>query len=142
MEDELVIDETNFEQYFFDVRKNKPQEGQVMAKFTAIAAFGEGTGKQDVVNLLKKGRAEQASRVMQKLHWAKVPDCYKVCREISEDLVSGMSEQEVISKEYEYVLEAYYYTQREYVPKDDPRWDLIQLMRLDEDGVFKVDIEL
>ena len=36
---ELIIDENNFEQYFFDVRRHKPQKGQIMVKYTAIAEF-------------------------------------------------------------------------------------------------------
>lgn len=143
MTDTLVIDESNFDDYFFDVRKHAPKEGQVLAKFKAIATFGGGSHKDDVLRLLKVDKAKEASMVMRKLHFCREPDCYRVCREMCDDLASGMSEEEVNGKEYEYVLEAYYYTQRECIPKDDPHWETIQLLEYDpETKGFSVRIEL
>ena len=44
--------------------------------------------------------------------------------------------EEVARKEYEYILEAFYYTQKECVP-DDPHWEMIQLLEFDpETGAF------
>ena len=140
--EQLVIDDSNFGEYFFDVRTHRPQAGQVMAKFMAVATFGAGPHKHDVIRLLKIDKAKEASMVMQKLHFAKTPDCYRVCREMCEDLANGMSDEEVADKEYEYVLEAFYYTKREYVPKDDPHWQTVQLLEYDpESGGFSVRIE-
>ena len=142
LEEELVIDESNFDELFFDVRKFGPVAGQVLVKFRAIAAFGDGPHKNDVIKLLQIDKAKQASAVMQKIHHARSPDCYRVCREICEDLISGMSEKEVAQKEYEYVLEAFYYTKKEYVP-DDPRWETIQLLEYDpESGAFSTSFEI
>lgn len=141
--EQLVIDDSNFDDYFFDARKYAPKEGQIMAKFVAVAAFGDGPHKQDVIRLLYVDKAKEASMVMQKLHFAKQPDCYRLCREICEDLIGGMSLEEVAEKEYEYVLEAFYYTKREYVPKNDPRWQTIKLLEYNPDnGGFSVNIEL
>lgn len=140
MAEELIIDDTNFHEYFFDVRRHRPKEGQILAKFTAVAAFGNGPHKYDVIKLLQMDKAKQAAAVMQKIHHARVPDCYRVCREMCEDLLSGMTDAEVAAKEYEYVFEAFYYTQREYVPAD-PHWDTIQIVEFNRDtGEFKSEI--
>ena len=142
-EQELVIDDSNFSDYFFDTRKHGPKKGQVLAKFRAFAVFEDGPHKHDIIQLLKIDKAKQAAAVMQKIHYARVPDCYRVCREICEDLASGMSDEDVAAKGYEYVLEAFYYVQREHVPKDNPHWDTIQLLGFDpETGVFNVKIEV
>jgi len=130
-EDGVVIDHTNFGQYFFDVRTNRPQKGQVMAKFTAVAVFGAGPEKRDIIKLMKMDKAHQASQVMQRIHLAKAPDCYRLLREICEDLVAGMSEEDVEKKEYEFILEAVFYTKKEYVPKRDPHWETLQTIEFD-----------
>jgi len=140
--EELVINESNFDQYFHDVRKFGPKAGQVMAKFRAVAYFVDGPHKHDVIRLLKMDKAKQASMVMQKIHHAREPDCYRVCREICEDLLSGMSEDEVAKKEHEYVLEAFYYAQKEHVP-DDPHWETIQLLEFDPvTGAFNAKFDI
>lgn len=143
MDNELVIDESNFDDYFFDARKHAPKAGQILAKFKAVATFGDGPHKYDVLRLLKVDKAREAAMVMRKIHFAREPDCYRICREMCEDLAEGMTEQEVAEKEYRYVLEAYYYTQREFVPKNDPHWETIQLLEYDpESGGFSVRVNL
>jgi len=142
-ENGLVIDHHNFSKYFFDVRRFGPKQGQVMAKFSAVAVFGEGPEKMDLIKVLKTDKAKQAAMVMRKIHCAREPDCYRVCREMCEDLAKGMSDQEVNRKDYEFVLEAYFYTKKEYVPKGDPNWELIDIVKYDpETKTFKVNIEL
>lgn len=139
----VVIDQSNFHEYFFDARHHRPQNGQVMAKFTAIAIFGSGHEKQDIIKLLKMDKAHQASQVMQRIHLAKAPDCYRVLREMCEDLHSGMSDVEVENKEYEFTLEAIYYTKKEYVPKRDPHWETLQVLQFNpETNTFTSNIEL
>lgn len=141
--DEPVINESNFSQYFFDVRRNKPKPGQVLAKFCAIAIFGNGPEKMDLIKVLKMGKAKQAAEVMKKIHCAKEPDCYRVCREMSEDLASGMTDEQVATKDYEFMLEVFYYTQREYVPRDDTHWECLALVQYDPDTkTYKSDIHL
>lgn len=137
------ITEENFDQYFFDVRRHKPKSGQIMAKFSAIAAFGPGQPKRDMIKLLKTDKVYQAAQVMERIHCAMVPDSYRICREIAEDLLSGMSEEEVEYKEYEYTLEICYYTQKECVPKNDPHWETLQLLSYDrETGEYNMVIEI
>jgi hypothetical protein len=138
-----LITEENFDQYFKDVRKNRPQPGQVLARFHAVAAFGPGPHKLDIIKLLRQDKAQQAAQVMQRIHLAKTPDCYRVCREMCEDLLVGLSDEQVNQKEYEYHLEALYYTQKECVPKNDPHWETLTVVRFDpETNTFKTNIEL
>lgn len=137
------INKTNFNQFFFDIRQHGPKEGQIMARFKAAAVFGEGVEKAHLVQALKMGKAKQAAMVMRKLHLAREPDCYRVCREICEDLLRGNTEEEVIKKDYHFVLEAFYYTKKEYIPKNDPHWETIQLLEFDpETNTFKSRIEI
>ena len=142
--EELVIDETNFSEYFRDVRKFGPQAGDVMAKFSAIAEFVGGQAKKDIIYLLKIGKVQQATMVMQKIHGAKEPDCYRICREMCEDLLE-MKEEDVEVKPYEYHLEFFYYTKKEYVPREDVRWETIKLLDIEideETGTIKSVINL
>lgn len=142
-EEGVVIDHTNFKNYFFDVRQHKPQPGQIMAKFAAAALFGDGPEKRDLIKVLRMGKAQAAASVMRKIHCAREPDCYRVCREMCEDMLAGMTDEEVAKKDYEFILEAYYYTKREYVPKNDPHWETIKIIEFDkETGTFKARIEL
>ena len=142
-EDGIVIDASNFDQYFFDVRQHGPKKGQVMAKFTAMAIFGSGREKMDIIKLLKIDKAQQATQVMQRIHLAKPPDYYRILREMCEDLRNGMTDEEVDQKEYEFVLEAIFYTKKEYVPKRDPHWETLHVLDFDPDSKkFTSHIEL
>lgn len=142
-EDGDVIDSSNFSSYFFDVRQHRPQKGQVMAKFTAVAEFVGKQAKQDIMYLMTLDKAHQAAMVMQKIHGAKEPDCYRVCREIAEDILAGKGEQEIVDKPYEFVVEFFFYTKREYVPKNDPHWETLSLMTYDsETKTYKSNIEI
>lgn len=137
------ITKENFREHFFDVRNHKPKKGQIMAKYTAVADFVSGQDKKDIIHLLKIGQTHQAAQIMRKIHLCRQPDCYRVLREICEDLLSGMLEVDVENKPYEFILEAYFYTQRENVPKDDPRWETIDLIQYDpETKTFKCNIEI
>lgn len=122
--DELIIDETNFDQYFFDARKNKPKQGQVLACFESLAELHDGQLKQDMLNLLvtnPKG-SEFASRLLQKVGCALESESYKVTKAMLQDMLNGMSESEILAKPYEYACRLLYYTQHEYVPQNDKRW--------------------
>lgn len=139
--EELVIDSSNFDQYFFDARKHKGKKGQVLARFSAVAEFIDGQGKTDIVGLIKKGKGRQAAEVMKKIHGAKEPDCYRVCRQIAEDLLI-MEEEKVVAKPYEYAVEYLFYTQRDYVPNNH-HWEMISLMEYDEETkTYKSRIDL
>jgi hypothetical protein len=127
----VEITAENFDSYFFDVRKNGPKKGQVMAKFSAVAELvDEGRLKRDVIDLLlnhPRG-GEAASKVMRKLGGAIERDSYKIPREMAEDLALGLTVDEVAAKPYRFVIEHFFYTQKEFVPVDDPHWELIPVL--------------
>jgi hypothetical protein len=104
-----------------------------MARYAAVAEFVDGRLKKDIVDLIfNKNRPEAATRVMRKLGCATELDSIRVCREIAQDLLSGMKPHEVEQKVYKYTIEVFYYTFKENVPVDDPHWSTISLNNLDE----------
>lgn len=135
------ITEENFDKYFFDIRKHKPQKGQTLAKWTAVAEFVDGIGKKDIIKLLKDNRAEQAVQIMEKIHCCKAPWSYKVLIQIAKDLLE-LDELEVEKKPYEMVIEYLFWTKKEYIPKNDLRWESLSLLEYDkESGEYKSKIE-
>jgi len=129
---ELIIDQDNFGQHFFDARRHKPEKGQVMAKYTAIAEFVDGMMKKNIIDLLHKDKAEAAVQVLHRLGCAAEEDAVRVCKEICQDLIEGMTDEQVEQKVYRYRLESFYYTDRGNVPIGDPHWTLIGITNLDE----------
>jgi hypothetical protein len=133
MDEELIIDENNFDEHFFDVRQNSPQKGQVIACYSAAADFVRGNEKRNVIDLLRNtNKVEPCAQVMRKLLFASELDAYRVPRMMAEDMASGMTIDEVQDKDYKYKVEIYYYTNPENVPKDDPHWTIIELLNLDQ----------
>ena len=129
---ETIIDESNFEQHFFDVRKHKPKRGQVMARYTAMAEFVDGMMKKHIIELLHMDKAEAAVAVMRKLGCATEHDSIRVVREVCDDLAAGMGTADVENKPYKYQLESFYYTDKDNVPIDDPHWSVINIRNMDE----------
>lgn len=129
----MEINSDNFGEYFFDIRKNKPKKGQVLARFTAVGEFIDGRGKRDIINLLKTDKAYQAVQVMKKIHGAKEPCCYRVCREMVQDLLC-MEEEDVAKKPYHFVIEQYYYTDKECIP-EDKNWSIVPMITKEGDVI-------
>lgn len=130
---ELIIDEKNFAEYFRDCRISRPKRGDVIARYAAVAEFVDGRMKQDIIDLLQnKDKAVAATQVMRKLGCATQADAMRVCKEICQDLISGMSVQEVEQKSYKFTIEVFYYTKKEYIPIDDPHWSIIGIANLEE----------
>lgn len=129
----IEITEDNFSQYFYDIRKNKPQKGQVMACYTAIAHFGDGSDKRYVIDLIRQnGKIQAAAQFLKKSAYAAEPDCWSLLKEMVSDLLSGMTIQEVAEKSYRYKLEIFYYTTPECIPANDPHWTTISIANLDQ----------
>jgi hypothetical protein len=125
----LVIDDSNFHEHFFDIRRHKPQPGQVMAKYTAVAYLEDGQLKRDLIGLLlKPGKAEAAARVMRVLGGAVEGDSYKVPREMAADLAAGMTIDQVATKPYRFILEQFFWASRDVIPENDPHWYTIPLL--------------
>ena len=65
---ELVINESNFNEYFRDVRLGKPEKGDIIARYTAMAELHPGRMKSDIIDLISnKNKAKPAVQVMRKL---------------------------------------------------------------------------
>jgi hypothetical protein len=130
----LVIDENNFDQYFKDVRNNSPSKGEVIAQYSAAAEFVDGNEKRQIIALVSstENKMEATAQVMRKLLFASELDAYRIPRQIAEDLLSGLTEDEIASKPYKYTLEMFFYAQPENVPHDDPHWSVISVLNLDD----------
>jgi len=131
---EPEINESNFSQYFRDVRTSNPSKDEVMAQYSAVAEFVDGNEKRQIIALLTKtdSKMEATAQVMRKLLFASEIDAYRVPRIMAEDLMSGMTEDEVATKPYKYTLEMFFYTNPENIPKEDPHWSSISLLNVDE----------
>lgn len=127
--DDVIIDENNFSDYFFDVRYNQPKEGQCLARFRAKAEFVDGQLKRDVVHVLlsmAKG-GDGAYKVMRKLAGASEQDAIRIPLEMGQDLATGMTVDEVCNKPYEYDCEFFFYADPLNVPLDN-HWEIIKLL--------------
>lgn len=128
----------NFDEHFFDIRKFRPKKGQVMARFCAIAELVEGQLKKDLLYLLTKVNrgGESAYKVMRKLGCAIEEDASRIPKEMAQDLLSGMTPEEVEQKPYKYTMEMFFYTDKKYVP-NNPHWETIEIINqeiFDADG--------
>jgi hypothetical protein len=144
VDDGIIIDESNFHEYFFDIRRHRPKTGQVMARFEAVAELIDGQMKRDIVYLLSQGDKGGLSsqKVMRKLGGATEADSIRVPKEIATDLLNGMTVEEVYQKIYTYHYESFYYTERKNIPKNDPHWSIISIrVTGEEDNPQKIEGE-
>lgn len=127
--DELVIDQSNFGEYFFDVKKNGPKPGQVMARYLARAELVSGDEKGYLIDVLLTNPmgAEMGMQIARNAFAAQELEGVKLLKAMATDLMNGMSRQQVLEKPYAYTLEKFYWTKEEYVPKNDPHWRVIQV---------------
>jgi hypothetical protein len=132
--EEIEINEDNFGDYFKDVRNSVPEKGDVIAQYTATAEFVDGNEKKQIISLLAstENKMEATAQVMKKLLFASELDSYRIPRQMAEDLLSGMTTEQVSLKPYKYTLEMFFYTKTEFVPKDDPHWSVISVLNLGE----------
>ena len=133
MAKEIEITEDNFAEYFFDIRMNSPKEGQIIARYNAIAELIDGNEKRQLLNLLKmREKAIPATQVLRKLLCCSYEDSISVAKEMIEDLLSGMEESDILEKPYKYNLEMLFYTDKESVPKNDPHWSTMSTINMDD----------
>jgi len=126
MEEELIITEENFDQYLFDARKHKWEKGQVMARYKAKAEFIDTPQKRNVIDLMKLDKAVPAVQLMVKYHGATRLCAIQVLIEMCNDMLGGMSDDDVAKKPYDMTVEYFFYTKLEHIPKD-PHWDCISV---------------
>ena len=130
---EPEINESNFDQYFKDVRKHKPERGEIIAQYSASAELIDGNEKRQIISLLisTENKMEATAQVMRKLLCASELDAYRVPRMMAEDLLKGMDEDEVASKPYKFTFEMFFYAKPEHIP-EDPHWSKISVLNLKE----------
>lgn len=137
------IDENNFAEHFFDARIKQAKPGQILAKYTAIAEFVAGQPKRDIIWLLRADKAKETSQVMRRIHGAKEPWCYSVPRQMAEDMLHGLTDQEIEEKPYKMVIEFLFWTNRECIPPNDPHWETLPVLQIDpETGHYISKIEI
>lgn len=131
---DLVIDESNFDQYFRDVKNSRPQKGDVMAVYRAVAELTAGHLKEQIVNALcgEDIGAKKAVQLAVKLGRTNRKEAVKLIKNICADLFAGMQKDAVIAKSYKYVFEMFFYTKAEYVPENDQHWEVITLSNVEE----------
>jgi hypothetical protein len=133
MTEQIEISDSNFEDYFFDVRMHTPKQGQIIACFTATAELVKGPEKKNVIDLLRDtDKMIATTQVMRKLLHASEVDSYRVPRQMAADMALGMSIEDCMEKPYKYTLEMFYYTLPEYIPKDDPHWSSVSIVNLQD----------
>lgn len=132
--EEIEINEENFSQYFRDVRVSSMRREDVIAQYTAVAELVDGNEKRQIMSLLRdtEGKMEATAQVMRRLLFASEVDSYRLPRTMAEDMISGMSDDEVALKPYKYTLEMFFYANPEHVPKDDPHWSVISVLNAGE----------
>lgn len=139
MSEEIIIDESNFHEHFFDITKFKPKKGQVLARYTAMAEFVEGDVKDFVVGALLNNPlgAEMSSKVMK--HHCHATDEYAslIPLQIAEDLKNGDTPEEVKKKAYRFQIEYFYWTAPENIPTDDVHWEMITVSKSEMEIAWK-----
>lgn len=131
----------NFHEVFRDVSGSKPEPGDCMARYSAVAYLDDGGLKRTIVQLLREQEngARLAATLMTRVGKARNAEAVRVPMEIAADLAAGMEEREVWEKPYRFVVEAFYYVKPEYVPADDPHWMTIPLKMCMEKPKEKAD---
>lgn len=129
-DDDLVIDESNFDQYFFDIKKIGPKRGQILARYTAMAELTDKFPKGAVVDMLVRNpkAPELVPKVLTNMCHLIPKEAMRVAIEMAHDLSKGMSEKDVIEKTYKVQIEMFFWTKPEYIPKDDPHWNCIEII--------------
>jgi hypothetical protein len=131
--EEFEITEENFKEYFRDIRNSAPEKGDVIACYRAIAYFVDDAPKRNMIDLLRNtGKVLPAVQVMRKCFGAKEADSYRIPRMMVEDMLGGMSRDDVAKKEYKYTIEMCYYVRPEHIPQDNPHWSVISILNLEE----------
>lgn len=127
----IEINDQNFAEHFLDIRKHGPKKGQILVCFTAIADFVDGWVKRNVIDLLFKNDtgAESARKVMRNLVCSTEIDSIRIPKQICEDLLKGMTTEEVAAKPYKMQIEHFYWTKPENLPQD-PHWSAISILNL------------
>jgi hypothetical protein len=134
IDNDLIIDESNFSQYFRDASKFPPQKGDVLVCYRANADFVYGDLKKDVVDSLSNSTfgARTSIQIIKKLAKTNEKEAVLLTKKICEDLYGGMTEDEVLAKPYSYLFEMFFFTRKENIPVDDKHWECMSITNLEE----------
>lgn len=124
MEEDIVIDDSNFHKYFRNTRNSKKQKNDIVVMFFTSAVFASGKLKEEVVDLLATefSSVNKCLGKLFKFAYAPHAEGMKICKSIIKDYIEGMSKDDIINKEYPFVLQMFFYTKEKYIPKNDRRW--------------------
>lgn len=122
----------SLEPEFLDASNNSPKPGQILANYRAIAEFVGGEDKSLVIELLRTNPvgAEMAVQIMRGKIRATEGSAIACCRQMAEDLISGLTVEEVLEKPHKIQVEYGFYTNRENVPVD-PHWSILPLVKVE-----------
>lgn len=136
-EDNVVIDESNFNQYFREIKNTTPEKDEILVAYRATASLIAGDLKREIISLLIENDegANIAVNKMQKFAHASEREAIKVVKNICEDIYLGMREEQVLMKDYLFILERFFYTKKQYVPVNDPHWEVIKILHAADDLV-------
>ncbi len=125
--DDFIIDENNFDKYFRNTRNSKKQKNDVIVMFSSSAVFAKGKLKEEIVDLLSMefNSINKCLGKLFKFAYAPHAQSIKVCKNIIQDYISGMNREDIINKEYPFVLQMFFYTKEKYIPNNDKRWLVI-----------------
>lgn len=139
MDNELIIDSTNFDKYFFETIKHKPKKGQVLARYTAMAELVDGDVKNAIINTILNSKigGDMAVQILKNTCHATDNYAESVAKDIANDLSGGMSVCDVKDKPYKLQIEYFYWTEIDNIPKDDVHWELISITNAELDLAYK-----
>lgn len=145
MSDELIIDETNFNDHFFETKTHRPKPGQVLARYTAMAELVDGDVKDFIINALRKPEKIGGEMVKQVLkHHCHATDYFSeaIMEQIYDDLHKyNLSENDVREKPYRFQIEYFYWTKPENIPENDVHWERISVVESDAAKDHKAEME-
>ena len=131
MDDGIIIDDSNFEEYFKDASKHRPEKGECLAIFRSMAELVNGDIKQEVILAVTTNEygGQSAVQTLIKKCNMSYKEALRVCKEICQDCTK-LSDQEVLDKPYKFLFEKQYYANKDYVPKDNPHWQIVGLKNI------------
>lgn len=124
MDKDILIDASNFDKYFRNTRISKKKKNDVVVMFYSSATFSKGKLKEEIVNLLSTefNSVNKCLGKLFKFAYAPYSEGLKICKSIVKDYIDGMSKDDIINKEYPFVLQMFFYTKEKYIPSNDKRW--------------------
>lgn len=124
MDKNISIDKINFDKYFRNTRTSKKKKNDIVVMFYSSAVFAKGKLKEEIVDLLsiEFNSVNKCLAKLFKFAYAPYFEGLKICKSIIKDYIDGMSKDDIINKEYPFVLQMFFFTREKYIPSNDKRW--------------------